>query len=475
MLSRSLILVWVLIALSGSVATSCAARGNEDRGNDANDGSINPPGKVELERAAPDSVPTATTATEAPGETSSRPNILLITIDTLRADHLGSYGNTTVKTPNLDALAQQGTRFALAISSFSQTNPAHASIFTSTYAATHGIKIHAVDKLRSNVFTLAEVLAGNGYTTAGIFSWPTFEPQYSGLERGFMTSEGVYVSTPGETDPWRAVDGRANLTTDAALRWLLNRPSGPFFLWIHYQDPHYPYTPPPPFDTMYDPDCPGCPDGGYQTIDRIGAGEQLSEAEVKHLLALYDGEVSFTDREIGRFLDGMKQANLLDNTLVIATSDHGESFNDNGRWSHPWILYNSVVRVPLIVRYPAMMPAGLVIRQTVRTIDIMPTILQTLGVPDPPQTEGQSLWPLVSAPNSTDDRMAFVQVPDDSSIAIVADGWKLIKYNLTGQLELYNLVTDPGELTNLASSEPKQASSLEQKLNSWMARNGIGP
>ena len=425
--------------------------------------------------------PIATATVELPSAAvgspqSGRPNIVLITIDTLRADHLGSYGNPRVRTPNLDALAQQGARFDMAIAQFSQTNPSHASVLSGTYAATHKVKTHGVDKVSPSVTTLAEVLAGNGYTTAGIYSWPSFDPAMSGLERGFTTYRGVYAEAPGpheQQDFWRKWTARADLTTDAALQWLNGNPSTPLFLWLNYQDPHYPYTSPPPFDTMYDPNCQDCPDGGWGTIDRIQAGERLSETDIGRMVAKYDGAISFTDREIGRLLEGLKQASLLDNAVVVVTADHGESFGDNGRWFHPLILYNSVLRVPLIIRYPPAVPQGLAIDPIVRSIDIMPTILELAGIPFSKQIEGSSLLPLILGRGEGDDRVALTQVPDDSTIALATREWKLIRNNVTGELELYNLRTDPGERNNLASANPRQASELEQKLEVWMEGHGI--
>ena len=405
------------------------------------------------------------------------PNVVLVTIDTLRADHLGSYGHPKIRTPNLDALARQGARFEMAMAQFSQTNPSHASILTGLYAATHKVKVHGVDKVSPSVATLAEVLAGQGYVTAGIYSWPSFDPPMSGLDRGFATYRGVYqevTGQQGQQDFWRRWDGRADATTDAALQWLRGSPAAPFFLWLHYQDPHYPFTPPPPFDTMYDPDCHNCADGGWNTIDRIHAGERFSERDIAHVVAQYDGEISSTDQEIGRLLDGLRQANLLSNTMVIVTADHGESFNDNGRWFHPLILYNSVLRVPLLIWYPPAVPEGTVVDAVAQSIDIVPTILELAGIALPAQVEGRSLLPLVLGREKGDDRMAFAQVPDDSMIALATREWKLIRNNVSGELELYNLRTDPGERNNLALTNPRQAAELAQKLKVWMDSHGIG-
>ncbi|MFH1486669.1 MAG: sulfatase [Chloroflexota bacterium] len=442
-------------------------------------------------RGTEGSDPAAKQTTESPGsaQTSSpagkptiasskraKPNVLLITIDTLRADALGCYGNPRVKTPNLDALARQGVRFSITIAQYTQTNPSHASIFTGTYPATHRLRSQGSDKLPPSPPTLAEVLGSNGYTTAGIYSWPCFDPEW-GLGRGFAHYKAAYLKAPQEDKDWiRSFEGRADLTTDSALHWLREKPSAPFFLWVHYQDPHIPYSPPSPFDTMYDePRCEECPDGGWDTHDRVMAGESFSDTEIAHLLALYHGEVSFADREIGRLLEEMSKASLMNDTVVIVTADHGEGFGENGGWWHPWVHYNTVLRVPLIMSYPAALPAGLVIDTVVRSIDIMPTILDLADVSLSRQIEGRSLLPIITGLEKADKTAAFAQGPFDASTTMVTGEWKLIRDNVKGKLELYNLKRDPEERNNLASADPQQASRLGQQLRAWMDSHGIKP
>ena len=407
---------------------------------------------------------------------SARPNVLIISIDTLRADHLGAYGSSRVKTPNIDALASRGARFDMAISQFSQTNPSHASLLTGTYPATHKLKIHGSDKISPSVTTLAQVLGNQGYSTAGIYSWPSFDPEMSGLDRGFATYKGIYFDVPefrDSTDFWRKRNGRADLTTDAVLGWLRGNTATPFFLWVHYQDPHYPYVPPPPFDTMYDPGCAGCPDGNWPTIDRLFAGEHLSDEDLGHVVAKYDEVISFTDHEIGRVFDGLRDLDVLDKTMIIVTADHGESFLENGRWAHPFILYNTVVRVPLIVSYPPVIPEGGAVGAVAQLVDVAPTILDLIGASIPRGVEGRSLMPLLLGSEKGDDRMAITQIPDDSSISMVVAGWKLIRNNTNGELEMYDLNADPKELVDLARSNRGRALDLEKKLIAWMDSRGI--
>jgi arylsulfatase A-like enzyme len=402
------------------------------------------------------------------------PNVLLITMDSTRADHIGAFGDQHIKTPTIDALGNQGAVFDMAITQFSQTNPSHASIFTGDYPAVHRLMYHGVDHLASNVPTLAQTLAGAGYATAGVFSWPTFEPRYSGLERGFSYYQGFYVPVPGQSDPWRARNGRADLATNGAINWLHSRPARPFFLWVHYQDPHYPYVPPAPFNTMYVPrDCGRCPDGSWSVMDRIQKKEHFSDPEIASIEARYDGAITFTDREVGRLLDDMRRSGALNNTIILLMADHGEAFNDNGRWTHPWILYNAVVHVPLIIVYPPAIPPNTRVDALVRLIDVMPTVLELAAVPEVQQVEGQSLMPLITGEETDNGRWAVTQVMDNSSISITNKDWKLIRNFTTGSVELYNMVEDPHEHHNLAEAEPDALAEMNDALQTWMEAHGI--
>jgi arylsulfatase A-like enzyme len=405
------------------------------------------------------------------------PNVLIITIDTARADHFGIFGNAQIKTPVIDSLARQGARFHNTYSQFSQTNPSHASIFTGTYPAIHKLMHHGVDKVSTDLPTLAETLSWAGYNTAGIYSWPLFDPGWSGLEAGFKHYQGTYANLfPEETDPFRYRNGRADLTTNAVVSWLRNRSSGAFFLWVHYQDPHYPYTPPPPFDTMYVPaDCGSCPDGSWKTIDNIKNKYPYTDKEIATIVARYDGAISFTDREIGRIIEELKRTGDLANTIIVLLADHGEAFNENGRWFHPYVLYNTAIHIPLIVVYPPAIPADTKVDSVVRTIDVMPSVLELAGVPIPRQVEGKSLMPLVTGTESGDQRTAVTQVLDNVTISMVRKNWKIIRDHRTGDIELYNLSGDPKENNNLVNDEPSIVASLVSELDAWMASHGVRP
>lgn len=446
-------------------------------------------------------------AAARPAVAAERPNVLLITVDTLRADHLSSYGARPGQTPTLDRLAVEGARFVWAFAQQPNTNGQHASLFTGTYPATHGVRVHMVDRLPADLPTLAEVLQAAGYATAGIYSWISLEPAFSGLERGFAVYQGYVLNRPEVLTDGRMqylaatvrrlteyvavvrtadlvlqashgledrIDGRADVTTDAALQWL-QQGRRPFFLWVHYFDPHYPYTPPPPYDRQFDPDYTGDLDGSLATIRRLRPGVALAARDRAHLLALYDGEVAFTDAQIGRLVATLATSGLLDQTIVIVTGDHGESFGEHDAWLHGTTLYNTEVHVPLLVRYPARITPGTVVTAPVQGIDIMPTVLDLLGLPVPPTVEGRSLVPLLTGASDGGDREAISQTPDDRFLAIARDGWKLILDQATGRPWLYHLASDPAETRDLAADYPQIVRWLEDRLHFWKLRRGAAP
>ena len=432
----------------------------------------------------------------------SKYNVVIVTIDTLRGDSIGLDGNTTVKTPNLDALGKGGTWFTNAIVQQPNTNASHTSIFTGVFPFVHGVRQHMIDRLSPNVQTLAEILDKQGYQTAGLYSWVSLEPGFSGL-RGFQTYEdlsvnlvpelrdprfdnlivtyrllGRYLAVPGmiETQLLQSsqasvedtADGKANVTTDAALRWLdANADSGkPFFLWVHYYDPHYPYTPPPPFDTMYDPNYTGTVDGSMATINSIyahGTGD-LTDADINHLQALYDGEISFTDQQLGRLLSEMDRLGLTKNTILVVTGDHGESLGTLGRWFHGPRLNYTDIHVPLIIRFPSSIPANHSISAPVESIDIMPTILDLLHVPAPSIVQGKSLMPLINGRVDQAHPGAITMLDTYSQISYVTANWHLIWNEQSGAPTLYDYHADPLETKDLASQHPDVTGQLYEQL-----------
>jgi arylsulfatase A-like enzyme len=442
---------------------------------------------------------------KGPSTLDKQRNVLIVTIDTLRADQLGLYGNTTVKTPNLDRLGRSGTWFTTDIAQQPNTSASHTSIFTGVYPYVHGVRQHMLDRLSPDVQTLAELLDRRGYATAGFYSWVSSENGFSGL-RGFQTHEnlsihltpavagarfqylgfiyqllGKYLFLPGLIENQflpRAqgsvldnTDGKANVTTDAALRWIDAKGSKPFFLWVHYFDPHIPYAPPPPFDTMYDPHYAGSVDGGMQTAHYIyshGTGV-LTEAEVNHLRALYEGEVSFADQQMGRLLDEFDRLGLTANTIIVVTADHGESLGTAGRWFHGPRLNYTDIHVPLIIRFPPDIPANHSVDGPVESIDILPTILDLLDMPHPAHMQGTSLLPLIAGENQGNDRTALTMLDTYRQISWLNTRWHLIWDWQKNTAELYDYHTDPLELHNQAAQQPDVAAQLlrqlQQRLN----------
>jgi arylsulfatase A-like enzyme len=425
------------------------------------------------------------------------PNLLLITVDSLRADHLGAYGYPRPITPYIDRLATDGVLVDRAYTVMPSTNPAHAALLTGAYPGRNGVYVHMVEQLPHDVPTLAENLFEAGYTTAGFFSWHSLEPRFSGLQRGFEVYRGVPVdreayveqqhspTIPPEERAERLVydlsslpdevalseyvddllDGRADITTDVALRWLdrertLNRP---FFLWVHYFDPHYPYSrphhshrsAPSATDSEFGGGCEGCPSGEMATIRRIIAELQpdFSPSEIAHLRSQYDQEIAFADEQIGRLLAGLGERGLENNTAVVLTADHGESFGEHGLWLHGSGLYSHEVRVPLLLRYPNHLPGGQVLRGPVSLVDVMPTLLELADLPIPASVQGTSLLPLLAGTELDGQRRIF-SVASEPSLAITTDDWRLIHHLTDDRVELYRLSTDSVELENLAPRPP---------------------
>lgn len=407
-----------------------------------------------------------------------RPNVLLVTVDTLRADAVGAYGNPGLRTPNMDAVAREGTRFTLDLAPVPQTNPSHASIFTGDFSKRHQVYLQMVSLMDPSVKPMAEILAEAGYAAAGHYSWISLDPPYSGLDRGFATYQRHTVDRPWPPDQkfdWyeQIMDSKADVTTDGVLTWLREGAKEPFFLWVHYNDAHWPYAPPPPFDTMFT-QCQTCPDGSLETIVRIAEGYSPTPEEAAHLRGIYDGEVAYIDQQLGRLLDWLRENGLFDRTVVVLTADHGEAFGEKGLWSHQAVLYNTVVRIPLIVRYPALVPQG-VVEAPASSTDVLPTLLEVLGLAPPGDIEGESLLPLIRGQESGEERAAFSQLWDGAKAAIIYRRMKLIKDRATGSLELYDLARDPGEETNLAEAEHDIARDLEQRLDVWFQGHGFAP
>ncbi len=442
-------------------------------------------------------------------------NVMLITVDALRADHLGACGNDWISTPWIDEFARHGAISCMTYPQQPQTNPSLASLFTSTYPAVHGVRVHMVDRLSESFDTLAKMLARNGFTTAGIIPWTSLEPAFSGFQQGFHTYEafvqnepetlknpstaalaGIYRRVTDQLAVGSAVesvlglrqgteaqiDGRADVTASAAVNWLANHGQEHFFLWVHFFDPHYPFTPPSPWDELYPGarDYDGPYDGSMQFVYEMREGVfNPTPRDVEYLHALYAGEVSYADHYIGQVLGYMAEQGILDNTIVMLTADHGEGLGERGDswpegdyWLHGDDVYDPGTRVAWIIFDPRSKPAGPLPPVPLQSIDITPTILDLLGLPIPAQVQGRSIVPILKGTDDGEDRYAIVTLGDDSHTAIIsAEGWKLHVARKTGERELYDLRADPGERVNLAAAHPTEVNALLAQLDRWALAN----
>jgi choline-sulfatase len=385
------------------------------------------------------------------------PDVYLITIDTLRADHVGCYGYKQVETPALDALAADGVRFAQAFTHSPITNTSHTTILTGLLPSVHGVTDFGVPLSPQHV-TAAELLKKQGYQTAAfigavILDSNTLAP---GLDRGFdfydnfPKSESPDADTKGgkRKERWDRVERRGMEVVEHAEAWFDEHRKGPHFVWVHLFDPHDPYEPPPPFAEKYK----------------------------DHL---YDGEIAYADSAVANWIAFLKKEGVYDNALIIVSGDHGEGLGEHGEDTHGLFLYDSTLHIPLLVKMPVKAAGsarrGVVVDTQVRTIDILPTILSVTDVAEPPELNGESLLPLIGAPapsssspggralyGETDYPLRWGWAP---LRALRADNTKWIE---APRAELYDLRADPKELKNLYA--PGASNSKVQLLQAEMAK-----
>lgn len=399
-------------------------------------------------------------STDAPRSTGSRPplNVLLISLDTTRADHLGCYGYRAALTPALDALAARGSLFEQAFTSCPQTLPAHASIFTGLEPPEHGVRVNGRDRLGAMVPTLAEILVANGYSTAAFVAAFVLNSKF-GLDRGFQTyDEDLAGAEEQEVHEPLSVYRPGNVVTDAALAWLEQAivegsPAGggrpdarppPFFCWVHLFDPHYPY--------------------------HAHAGLAGTPFEG---IASYDGEVAFMDRQVARLTAFLQQRNLVDRTLVIAVADHGEGLGDHGEVEHGYLLNDEVLRVPLIVSLPGVVRPGARITAVVSLVDLLPTVLDLLGLAAEIRGAGRSFTPaltgaagIASLPSYAETELPYSVYGWSPLRSLTTPRWKYVR---TTRPELYDRDTDPKEINNLASVQQERTTELDATLSAFEA------
>lgn len=358
-------------------------------------------------------------------------NLLIVTVDTLRADYLGCYGNRTVKTPAIDALAAAGVRFDFCVAHAPMTLPSHTSILTGQDPRQHGVRDNIGFRAKSNLMTLAETLKSRGFSTAAFVSAFVLDSRF-GLDQGFdHYDDHVGIAPAGAL---YYTERRADATVDLALNWINSADSSkPWFVWLHLFDPHAPYDPPADYKSRF-ADSP------------------------------YAGEISYVDSQLARIFDKVKRSG---DTIIVVTSDHGEGLGEHGEESHGVFAYNTTIHVPFIIFAPGSVKAGSVIERRVRHIDIMPTTLEMLGVPTPKTVSGESLVALMAgrdkgeAPDSYFEAMfGYYNRGWAPPQGLYSGDLKFIKLPLA---ELYDMETDRAEKNNIIS---RSASTARQMLTS---------
>jgi arylsulfatase A-like enzyme len=382
-------------------------------------------------------------------EPAPPPNLILVSIDTLRADHLPSYGYARETAPALDRLAREGVVFEQAVANSPWTLPSHASMFTGLEPHRHGL-VNYRARLREDTPSLAPLMQQAGYTTVSLVNTLHLKGRY-GLARGF--DEHVVFSEREGQKRLRA--GRRQI--DLLLLWLDRRPDAPFFVFLHNYDVHSDYDPSPEFASLFVGPYDGPATGTSQQLLR--GAEGLSASDVQHLIDLYDGGIRQLDAQIGRLLDHLDETGLAESTYVVVTSDHGEEFLEHGGVLHGETCYEEALRVPLILRGPGI-PPGTRVAGLVQLTDLFPTLLELAGVPRPRGIDGISLVGSWSGAGTSPRRRAFAETRHPllrgGSRHMVREGsLKLIHEPESGRVELYDLASDPKETRDLSRDRPE--------------------
>jgi arylsulfatase A-like enzyme/Flp pilus assembly protein TadD len=361
-------------------------------------------------------------------------NVLLVTIDTLRADHVGVYGSTAGLTPTLDRLASEGVRFVQTYAHAPLTLPSHASLLTGSYPTRTGVHDNGAFQL-GKMPTLASTLKGAGYRTGGFVGAYVLDARF-GLDRGFDVYDDRMIGSSADLE---VVQRTADQVMEPAYQWILSgrAESAPFFAWVHLYDPHEPYAAPEPYRSRYAADP-------------------------------YGGEIAYADGALRGLLDRLRGENQLTNTLVVVASDHGESLGEHGERTHGLFAYDATLRVPLIVWAPARL-GPTVVAATARLVDVMPTILDLVGVAQPDGLDGRSLRPSVNGGDVREDTGCYFEALNANLTrnwaplrGVVQGGLKLIDLP---QPELYDLAVDPAEQRNLYAAQRERARPLEAALD----------
>ena len=373
------------------------------------------------------------------------PNVVVITIDTLRADHLGCYGYKDIKTPNIDALAQEGVRFERAYTPVPVTLPAHSALFTGTYPLRSGMHDFADNKLSPTQPTLASVLKENGYATGAVIGSAVLDSRF-GLNHGFDFYYDHFDFSRLQESNLDEMERPGDAVADQALNWLDKNYQKKFFLWMHLYDPHYPYRPPSPYSEEYK--------------DRP-----------------YDGEIAFADSQVGRVLRELKDKGVYQNTIIVLTGDHGESLGEHGEKTHGFFIYNATLHIPVIIRLPGESSARTV-SDLVSLPDLMPTVLAVLKIEAPSDVQGRSLLPLLTSKDNDAARTLYAE----TFLPRLHFNWSELRGSETENYhfidapkpELYDLKKDPGETNNLYAQKKAVADEMRNKLTTLIQQYGSG-
>lgn len=389
------------------------------------------------------------------GQQGPQWNVVIVTFDTTRADRLECYGNQRIKTPHLNALAADGVLFERAYAPIPITLPSHSSIMTGKVPFVHGVRDNGVFVLGEEQITLAEILSDQGYATgAAVGSFPLISR--FGIDQGFSVFDDQLNS--GSSDPLglekikkKALffdERRAGRVNDALIPWLEQQGKKPFFAWFHYFDPHHPHEPPPPYNQLYVDD-------------------------------LYNGEIAYSDEQLGQIVTMLKEQGVYENTLFVFTSDHGEGLGEHNESTHSLLCYNGTLHVPLIIKIPGT-AKGRRVGQRVGTVDIFPTVLDALKLRTPVGIQGRSLLPLFD-PNSQAPVMEDVPQYAETLSPRISHGWGELrvmfdadyKYIHGPRSELFDLMKDPQELDDLIEKQPEVATRLKVLLQQYLDEHAV--
>ncbi len=373
-------------------------------------------------------------------------NILFITLDTTRADHLGCYGYDKVETPNIDKIAQNGILFKNATSQAPLTLPSHSSMFTGTYPFYHGVRDNGGFYLEPDKTTLAEILKEQDWATSAFIGAFVLDSRW-GLDQGIDYYYDNFDLAKYKTISLDSVQREGGEVIAPFFDWLEDNHQNKFFSWIHLYDPHTPYDPPEPYKTQYS-DSPW---------------------------GLYDGEIAYVDFLIGKVLDNLKEKKLLEKTIIVIVGDHGESLGQHRESGHGFFVYDATTLVPLIIQLPSPKLKNKLISAQVETIDIMPTLLQILDISIPQEVQGKSLIPLILGENPAKERYAY----SESFYPRYHYGWSELhsfrngryKYIKSPKPELYDIIADPRETTNIYNNNTSIAQEFEQNLTELIEKS----